>query len=728
MREGMMKLKNREIVLKYRNKDVNIIRNSSGIPEITSSSVEGIMYGLGRVHAHDRQLQSLITRILVTGRTAEILAAKDELVELDMYMRRLNFIPDESEERSLRPEVRERAQAYCDGFNDLLNENGTVWEFKLLGYRPEPWTVKDCLTLGRIIGFFGQTDSQNAAEKFIIQMIRNDVPEEMIKGLFPSISEEIDYDLIKKIRLEYPVLPDIIRWISLVMPGTGSNNWAVSGEKTASGNPFICNDPHLEVNRLPPVWYETVLKIPGNFFIGVTFPGLPAVPIGRSRFVSWSATFAFIDMMDYKIEHCRERSYRRGDRWVPFSRREEIIKKKKGQSVKVSFCENDNGVIEGEAVEEGNYLCMNWAAKKSAGADILNCALDMEKYRTVEDCIKAFRKVEAIAVNWVFADSNGNIGYQMSGRAFNRPDGVSGLIPTPAWDSAYEYRGFISNDMLPSCYNPQEGIIVSANNDLNHLGKSRPINLCMAPYRYDRIRELLLKGDRLGVEDMKKIQYDIYSHHAEKFMKILRPLIPGSRNGRILKEWDMKYSADSEGAVIFDSVYKSLIRIVFGDNCMGREAVNYLMEETIIFSEYSGNFDSILLSENSAWFKGIDRKNLYARAIEEGLDVKAERYGNRNRTVMKHLLFGGMLPRFFGFDYGPVEISGGKGTVCQGIVFRYAGRDSSLCPSYRMISDMGTDEVHTNLPGGPSDRRFSRWYRSEIKNWLEGTYKILKGG
>ncbi len=722
-----MKLKDQEMVIKKGETEIKIARNSYGIPEISSSTFDGLMYGLGWVHAHDRQLQCLLTRIMITGRTAEVIAGKSELIELDKYMRRMNFVR-EGEEKSLTAEARGRIMAYCDGFNSSLDENGTVWELKLLGYRPEPWTVRDSMLIGKILGFFGQTDSQAAVEKLIIQMIRNDVDETRLKELFPGITDRIDYDLIKKIKLHYPVVPDIVKWLSGIIRGTGSNNWAVSGSKTTAGSTFICNDPHLEVNRLPSVWAEVVLKMPGNYFIGASVPGMPGIVVGRNRFVSWSTTFAFMDMVDYKIEHCRGSVYRRGEKWIQFKTRNELIKVKRGKPVELRFFENDNGVIEGDIDGEGTYLCMNWSAARDAGADILNCAVSMDRVNTVDECIEEFRKVEGVSINWVFADRSGNIGYQMSGRQFNRPAGVSGLVPTPAWDAQYDYDGFISSGMLPSCKNPESGFIVTANNNLNHLGKSSPINICMSSYRHDRISNLLDKDKKFSLKDMKNIQYDIYSIQAEKYMNILRPLLPDSANGKILKEWDMRYASDSIGPALFESVYRSLVRIVFGDCGIGRDVIDYLWGETVVFTEYSGNLDAILLGENSSWFGDRKREDLYREAIAQGLDIKAENYGRKNRIMMKHLLFGGLLPRFMGFDYGPVEINGGRSTVSQGVIYRSGGRESSFCPSYRMISDMGTDDVYTNLPGGPSDRRFSKWYLADVKNWLSGNYKVLRGG
>ena len=146
---------------------------------------------------------------------------------------------------------------------------------------------------------------------------------------------------------------------------------------------------------------------------------------------------------------------------------------------------------------------------------------------------------------------------------------------------------------------------------------------------------------------------------------------------------------------------------------------------TSLFNDYYANFDRILESHASAWFDGQTREALLRQGIAEGLDVEARPYGQTRAITMAHLLFGGKLPRFLGFDVGPLALPGSRATIVQGQIFKSAGRLTTFSPGYRFIADLGTEEIHTNLAGGPSDRRFSKWYRSDLKNWYEGNYKVL---
>ena len=344
---------------------------------------------------------------------------------------------------------------------------------------------------------------------------------------------------------------------------------------------------------------------------------------------------------------------------------------------------------------------------KDCGAGDINGMLRVMQSKTVKEGMSNFRQLDALSFNWVMADTRGNIGYQMSGRLYNRPKGVSGLVPLPAWETKYDSRGFVKKSMLPSLYNPRDGIIVTANQDLNSLGKMNPINLPMAPYRADRITQLLKNRKKLTAADMKRIH----------FMKIIRPLLPDTENGRTLRKWDCAYSADSAGATLFESVYQSLLKIVFGDHGMSREVVTFLMNETGLFNDYYGNFDTILMKQKSAWFNGRSRNYLFKKAIQEGLRITPAPYGETRQVV---------LSRFLGFDYGPITLPGNRATVPQGQIFKSAGRITTFSPSYRMIADMATGEIQTTIAGGASDRRFSKWYLSDLQNWLRGVYKTLK--
>jgi penicillin amidase len=224
---------------------------------------------------------------------------------------------------------------------------------------------------------------------------------------------------------------------------------------------------------------------------------------------------------------------------------------------------------------------------------------------------------------------------------------------------------------------------------------------------------------------MKRIQYDLLSLEAKAFMDILRPLLPDTERARRLSAWDCRYDPASKEASLFEAIYTETVEMVFGDHGMGRAALHHLLSETSLFNDYFGNFDTILLKDNSAWFDGLSREEIFRKAIDAGLSKEIVLYGKTRGIVLKHLLFGGKLPRFLGFDFGPIDLPGGRATVTQGQIFQSAGRQTTFSPSYRMIADLSQPSMLTCLPGGPSDRRFSRYYTSDLGNWLNGNYKTL---
>jgi len=722
-----MKSKNKEINLDGSRGPVKIRRNEHGIPEITGDSLADVAFGQGYMHALDRQLQVLLTRLLVQGRMAELLLGDQELVEYDRFIRRINFLPDpETVIAGLLPETREWLDSYIAGFNLSLKSNGTIFEFKLLGYRPEPLTLKDILLSSKVLGFLGLSDAQLNAEKLIIQMIQNGINEKMLKELFPYIKEKIDYKTIEKVTLNPPVIPSVIKWLWKLPRFKGSNNWVVSGDITESGRPILCSDPHVEVNRAPALWYESVLRLPGNTILGSGLPGSPAIVIGRNSKISWGITYAYMDMVDYRIEECRDGKYRRSDGWHTFEAREEKIIVKGKETITDIHYENEHGVLEGDPYKEGHYLVMKWGAAKNCGWDDFNGYRGLPVAGTAREGMSLCREMTAGSWNFVFADIDGNIGYQMCGRTFKRPPHVSGLIPLPAWEKKHDGKGFVKSGDLPSLYNPREKMIVTANNDLNHIGKAKPINLSMASYRAERIEQLLKQKKKHNVSSMKDIQYDLFSIQSELLMKVIRPMLPDTPNGKILREWDCVYRDESRGAMLFESVYRRLLESVFGEGGIGMDVLCYILDETPVFSDYYGNFDAILLKKNSSWFDSRERDKIFRTAIELGLSANAEPYGKTRRLKFNQIFFDGKLPAFLGFDHGPIAIPGSRSTVLQGQIFKNGGRTSTDSPAYRMITDMARNEIHTNIPGGPSDRRFSKWYGSDLKNWTFGHYKVLK--
>ncbi|MEW6259594.1 MAG: penicillin acylase family protein [Thermodesulfobacteriota bacterium] len=706
---------------------ISIRRNEYGIPEISAESFGDAFVALGYMHARDRQLQMMLTRILLQGRASELLADDPALVEIDRYMRRMRFLPDAADELArLSEEHRNALGAYADGVNRCLSDHGRIWEFRLMRVPIEPWKPEDTLILAKIMGFLGLADVQGNMEKFLVQMVQNGIPEAKIRELFPYLCDSIDVERMKAVRLKPPIVPEALSWLRKLPHFCASNNWVVAGQLTRTGRPILCNDPHLEVNRLPAIWYEVVMRIAGRTVVGITLPGAPAVAAGRTPEIAWGVTYSFMDQIDFRIERCRNGCYFRDEGWTPFRVREERIRTKKGRILVETVYENEWGLLEGDPSIDGEYLVMQWSCARKAGAGDIAGMFDLMKATRVDEAIACFRKLECLSFNWVVADRDGRIGYQMSGRMFRRPEGVSGLMPTPAWDRRFHPTGWVDPMELPCRIDPQEGFIVTANQDLNGWGTAQPINLAMAAWRADRITDMLrAHAGSIDADTMQSIQTDLLSLQATVFMDVLRPFLPNTEAAERLSEWDCRYDALSTDATRFEAIYQELIEIVFGDHGMGRDVLQHIMSETSLFNDYYGNFDAILLKKDSAWFDGRRREDILREAIEVGLSKPVVPYGETRRINLNHLLFGGKLPRFLGFDYGPIQLPGNRATVAQGQIFRSAGRQTTFSPSWRMIADFSRKELLTSLPGGPSDRRFSPYYTCDIDNWRNGRYKLL---
>jgi len=330
-----------------------------------------------------------------------------------------------------------------------------------------------------------------------------------------------------------------------------------------------------------------------------------------------------------------------------------------------------------------------------------------------------------MAFNWVLADQSGAIGYQMSGRMPLRDLPDSGLAPRPGWDPDTAWQGYAPAEDLPRAKDVAAGFIVTANDDLNHLGRRAPINLPMSDSRARRITETLQANDSWTVEDTQRLQLDLVAAHPRPYLETLLPLLGDSENETTLREWDCSYTVDSLGATLFERWHRGLVEDVFG-SVLGAEVIGYLFTETGILADFEGNFDGVLLREDSAWFSGRSRADVYAEVARRTLPGPVQPWGELRPTTARHLLFGGTPLARLGFDRGPFPLAGGRGTVQQGQLFRSAGADTSFMPTLRFVTDFAEEAAHTVLAGGPSDRVRSRWYASDFDHWRAGHLKTLR--
>ncbi len=715
-----MELKKKPITLESPYGNITIKRNEHGTPEVYAENEQALYYGQGFIHINDRQLQAYMLKIIFSGRAAEFL--NPGLKEVDEYIRSFPFLPDPDRElKKLSKRADENLKAYCAGCNSWFRLNKPRWEWKLVGFKPDLWEPADVLRIVNAFGFVGLTDLHVTAKKLIIQLIRNGVEEKKIKSLFPGISGKIDYELVKSIKTGPELVPPQIKW--LVPSFSASNNWTVSPGR-ANGAAIFANDPHLQIDRLPAIWQEVVLDLKGRRFRGFNVPGIPGPVTGRTDDLAWGPTYSCMDMLEYRIEEIKGGKYRRGEKWLPLEKRTEEISVKKKKPVLKDYWETDHGLVEGyneNNQTDGFYLCLHYSAAENTGAAEMNSIFDMYDCGSVKEGREKFMQMESPSFNWVFTDKFGNIGYQMSGRAIDRGKESDGLVPLPAWNR--KPVSWLKSSQNPSFFNPKEGLIVTANEDMSRFSKQIVQTIPMAPYRAERITDLLKKKKTLSVSDMQKIQLDLYSIQAEKFINQAKPYLEGMENGNYLTEWDFCYDAGSVGAVYFERYYRRLMELVFCTKQMGSDVFEYLWKETDVFNFLFGFFDQVLLQNETPWFTADEKADYIKTALKDSLAAKPRKMKQIRKIIMKHIFFGGVLPSFMGFDHGPVCFGGSRATVNQGQFFRKAGMDTSFCPSFRLVADMNDNAVYTNYVGGVTDRRFSKYYLSDLENYLKGLYR-----
>ena len=466
-----MKIKDQEVILRGTTGNVKIQRMPDGFPRIESDEEIDLHYGLGYMHGHDRQMHMWLMKIVGQGRASECIKADKDLIELDKFMRWIDLGGDAADEvQQLSNESDEIFRTYCRGVNDAIAGSKTPFEFRLTGYKPDSWTPENIILMVKMIGFLGLSQSQGDIEKLIMQIIRNDVEPRKIKELFPYIREDIPEDLIKiikQVKFFRPIIPEPIKWLGRLAGFSASNNWAISPGKTASGKAMLCGDPHLAI-QLPSIWYSALMTSQDHYIMGATWPGVPSVVLGRSPNLAWAVTYGTMDMIDYFIEEVRDQKYRRDDKWLPFTVREEIIRPKKKDPLVIKIYENEHGILEGEPDEDGYYLSLAWTGRKGTAAETANNLFKVSHAKNAEEALNYFASLPFGPFNWITADTGGNIGYQLSGLYPHKAENTSGLLPYLGWDKTQDWQGMISPDKYPRSLNPEQGFIITANQDLNH--------------------------------------------------------------------------------------------------------------------------------------------------------------------------------------------------------------------------------------------------------------------
>jgi penicillin amidase len=735
-----------------------VIRDKMGVAHIYAQNSHDLFFSQGYVTAQDRFWQMEFWRRIGSGRLSEILGAS--ALPNDRFIRTIGWRRSaEADMALLEADSRAALEAYADGVNAYLSQRAgrLGFEFTVLGlngvrYDPEPWSPVDTLTWAKVMAWdlSGNLDSElNRARMSAL------LPPELLA----------DYDL------PYPtdrpvIVPTEVRWrpedgpalaqLSGLAAGLatlgdgpwlGSNNWVVAGEKTTTGMPLLANDPHLGI-QMPSIWYEIGLHCEGNCpydVVGYAFAGMPGVIIGHNANIAWGVTNVGPDVQDLyveKINPANPDQYEYEGEWVDMEVRLETIQVAgQDEPVVIKVRSTRHGPIINDVLygpdDTWSYgwqpLALRWTALDPCR--LANSVLGIDRAQNWSEFRDALRQWDVPSQNFVFADVEGNIGYQMPGQVPIRAQG-DGLLPVPGWTGTYEWEGMIPFDELPSRYNPAEGFIVTANHAVVDEDYPYFISSEWAPgYRAQRITDLLGAQDTLSIEDMGRIQMDSYNYSASEVMPALLALQPADEASQealtILEGWDFQMRRDSNPAAIYAAFWISLMDNLFADELGGRPgggggdmlAVRYLLDDPA-----------------NAWWDNQatpgateTRDEVLLKSLADGIAWMEDTCGRLNKCVWGDLHTATFENQSLGqsgislierlFNRGPFPVDGGSGIVN---ATGWSARDPAIVtsvPSMRQVIDLSNLEnsvaVHTT---GQSGHAFSRHYNDMIALWQNGEY------
>lgn len=708
---------------------VEIARDRWGVPHIYAANLHDLFFAQGFVHAQDRFWQMELNRRAAAGRLSELLGPA--CLETDRAARTLGFhrLAEEAWSRA-GSGLQEMVSAYTEGINAYLGSDAArrPLEFALLCHHPEPWQPQDTMAI-----------LQLTAWQFNFGWIG--------KLLRAGICERIGMEGLARVDAHYPpgfplTLPHGIELNGTSLSrkgspygvqGIGSNAWALSGEKTTSGKPSLCNDPHVPPT-LPSLWYEVHLVGDRLNVIGASMPGMPTVTIGHNARIAWGFTMAMTDTDDLYVEefHPQEPGrYRFQGEWLAAEVIDETIRirgRPKPHIERVLLtCHGP--IISGIVGSSSQPLALRSVALQPLhslwGWFLLNCASNWEEFT------EALRHIEAPSLNVLYADVEGNIGYRLTGKIPLRAKG-QGIFPVPGWDGEYEWIGEIPFDEMPQALNPKQGYILNCNNrivpdDYPHfLG-----NLWSNGYRACRLRDLLEEKERLSLADLASMQRDLLSIPGQAFMENLRSLSNEDPDVRlalsILRAWDGRLDAESVGGTLYQIAKYILLRDLL-DPRLGKELTSQLMghghdstlllrlldEQGAAWLAEMGGYEAVLV-------RGLKQAVRWLRQ-ELGSNPSNWRWGRLHPLTFSHAL--GRHPFWAQvFNLGPYSLGGDADTLCQTAASPSKPFAHEVAPTYRQIVDLGDlrRSLSIHVPG-QSGHLGSPHYGDLTEMWLRGEY------
>jgi penicillin amidase len=708
--------------------DVEVRRDRWGVPYISTSSLDDLWFAQGFVTASERLFQIELAIRAANGRLsewfAELTLAQDRFARV-IGLHRIG----EAEAARWSDASRAMVSRFVDGVHACIaTMPATPVEYALLGVEPElprdpgPWAA--CLAYAAW-GLSGNWDHE-----LLRVHLADELGTEAVAALLPPMPSGSPSTVAGG--LAGRILDGVPR-----ARGQGSNNWVVAGSRTASGAPLLANDPHLLVQQ-PGSWFEVHLRAPGYEVRGVAFPFLPGVLVGVTPHHAWGITNVTGDVQDLYEERLSEDGSAADHRgtWKPLDVVHEEIVVRGGAPVAFDVRSSRHGpLLEVETIGVApvefapldRAYALRWTAtdgllEPSALIDIAS-APDFATFRN------ALGALSCPGQNVVYADVGGTIGYQLTGRYPIRASG-DGTRPVPGWTDEHEWRGWIAFDELPWSRDPDRGFVVTANHRVHDDAYPYVIGRDVhAPYRAQRIAEVLEVDDRASVEASARLQIDTVSLAARKLLPSLTALEGRDDDERWaldeLSRWDGDLSAGSRAAALYNAWIATVGFALFPD----RDATGdrYLAwRESFVCAALPTMLEA---AAAPGWSGAIPRDGLLLDALRDAIRWLAETLGEDRDAwrwgALHRVRFAHVLARMPGMDAvfvaGEHELGGDEQTVLQAGFDARHGFEPVVIPSYRVVVDLAdVDATRAVMPTGGSGHPSSPNWNDQTELWIAG--------
>ncbi len=741
-----------ELTLEPLEEQVTVLRDEKGMPYIYAENRDDLMFAQGFVTAQDRLFLMEVTRLFAEGRISEL--AGEKARKLDTRMRTIGFLRNAKKQaKILAPEDKRVFQQYVKGVNTYIKTRKESYplEFKLAGIKPGLWTIEDSLA---ILYFMGWNSAGNLKDEVVAQMLVEKLGPEKAEEIFPLNINPDDPDDIEKTgtassqQFNLNLISDkyITSFFEDRQLEIGSNNWAVAPDFSPNGKPVVANDPHLKSSILPGPWYPCGLITPDLRAVGVVIPGLPGMIIGRTDHFAIGVTNAYGDTQDLYVETIDPENpdhYLEGDVSIPFDVIEETLTIKdsdsengyKEENIKIRLTKRGpvvSDVLTG--LETDKLLTVRWSAFEDMQPSLgLTRLLDS---KTVYEIREAIEDMTTIALNFVFADTEGNIGWQTSGRLPVRSKG-SGIVPFVVKDGKDNWNGRIPFDEMPSSINPEKGWVGTCNHKTVAADFPYYYSSHLSPsYRYRRLKQLLNKPGIKTADDHWNFQRDTLNLMAKEIAPVMAKALSSFKEtedmGKILSGWNYNDDTDKAGPAVFQTVYREFAFLVFKDE-LGETLSKTILDNWYFWQERLGK---MVDEGDSVWFDNVNtvnKKESMADLFRQAALIAKEKTGERLGDNPESWEWGDLHQMEFvspirregfgkGLLGGGAHPAPGSGETLYRGIYKFSDPYNILVPaSLRMVVDLGDkDKILAVLPGGVSGRLFDPHNKDQVEPYMNG--------